>query len=127
MNWAKSYTTNRWTELGNGICYRDPLTGVWLDSEALVEPHPLGAIAQRSPHTVLFARDIATPGSIDILLPDRQTHLRGHPLGLFFYDVFEGNSQLNCGCRSGGRRDSGAEQSDLPGRFWRGGGPHVRL
>src|SRR5262245_13682322 len=88
------FTTNRWTELGNGICYQDPITSEWRDSEALVEPHPLGAIAQRAPHTVLFARDISTPGSIDILLPDRQTHLRGHPLGLFFYDAFDGNSQL---------------------------------
>jgi hypothetical protein len=88
------FTTNRWTELGNGICYQDPVTGVWLDSEALVEAHPLGAIAQRAPHTVLFAQDIATPGSIDILLPDRLTHLRGHPLGLYFQDALDGNSQL---------------------------------
>jgi hypothetical protein len=63
--------TNRWTERENGMHYRH--NGQWTESEERIHPTPQGAVAQTGPMKVLFAKNINSQGSIDILTSDVST------------------------------------------------------
>jgi hypothetical protein len=72
-----SYTTNVYTELASGMHYRDPGTGLWTESQELIEGFPGGAVARRGPIQIIFANDLASAGAIDAQTPSGrfQSHL----------------------------------------------------
>jgi hypothetical protein len=81
----------RYTEIGNGLHYLSG--GEWIESEEIVEPHPLGAVAQRGLYRVLFHANLNRRGAIEIEMPDGRT-LRNHPLGIYITDASAGRSVL---------------------------------
>jgi hypothetical protein len=83
--------TNRFTVLGHGLHYPDPVTGQWRESEELVEAHPDGAVARRGAYQTIFSADVASDTVFDILTPD-QKRLRGGPRLLLLSDPKTGRS-----------------------------------
>jgi hypothetical protein len=72
-----AYTTNFYTELASGMHYQDPQTGLWTESQELIEGFPGGGVARHGPIQVIFANDLATAGAIDAQTPAGrfQSHL----------------------------------------------------
>jgi RHS repeat-associated protein len=69
---------HRWTEQG------------WVETRPRIEVFQDGAVATELQYQAIFAPNLATPGAIDLLLPDGQ-RLRGHLLGLAYT---EGNQSV---------------------------------
>ena len=67
-----------WTEQG------------WVETNPRIEVFQDGAVAKNLQYQAIFAPNLATPGAIDLLLPDGQ-RLRGHLLGLAYT---EGNQSV---------------------------------
>jgi hypothetical protein len=78
------------TQLGAGLCYRDPQTGDLRDSRAVISPDPNGAIAHEGQVQCAFASDLATRGALQIVAGDVQ--ISGHVLGLALTDAATGRS-----------------------------------
>ncbi len=69
---------HRWTEEG------------WVETHPRIEVFRDGAVAGNLQYQAIFAPNLATPGAIDLLLPDGQ-RLQGHLLGLAYT---EGNQSV---------------------------------
>jgi len=69
---------HRWTEQG------------WMETRPRIEVFQDGAVARELQYQAIFAPNLATPGAIDLLLPDGQ-RLQGHLLGLA---LTEGNQSV---------------------------------
>jgi hypothetical protein len=69
---------HRWTEQG------------WVETNPRIEVFQDGAVARNLQYQAIFAPNLATPGAIDLLLPDGQ-RLQGHLLGLAYT---EGNQSV---------------------------------
>jgi hypothetical protein len=69
---------HRWTEQG------------WVETHPGIEVFQDGAVARNLQYQAIFAPNLATPGAIDLLLPDGQ-RLQGHLLGLA---LTEGNQSV---------------------------------
>ncbi len=77
--------TNRYTELGAGLSYRQR-DGSWADSHAeLTLAADGGAEARKLPHKVHFAPDINTVAAVRMTLPDGKL-MSSTPRGLYLYD-----------------------------------------
>jgi len=87
--------TNSYVELAGGMHYLDQTSGLWTESQELVESFPGGAVARHGPNQVVFANDLATPGAVDMLTPDGK-RLTSHILGLAYIDSVTGASVLIC-------------------------------
>src|SRR5436190_15758318 len=62
--------TNRYTELGAGICYQNP-DGKWTDSQARFVLTADGSVeATESPHKVRISPDLYSIGAVKMTLPD---------------------------------------------------------
>lgn len=85
------YKTNHYTHLEIGMHYWDG-TG-WAESQALIEPHPEGAVADKGIYKVIFSPTINVEGAIDLLTPDDK-RLRFHPLALRWANKFSGERIL---------------------------------
>lgn len=85
--------TQSFTELGTALHYQaaDGGGGAWLESREVIEPVEGGAAARQGRHQVFFANDLATAGSIKLVLPDGQSMV-SHPLGLAYADPASGKS-----------------------------------
>src|SRR6266542_4257699 len=80
-----------YTEIAVGMHYlRD---GAWTESKEEIELFQDGAIARQGQVQVIFAPNIATPGAIDLLMPDGK-RWRTHVLGIAVYDKATGKSEL---------------------------------
>ena len=98
--WQKTTVENcanrihRYTELGSGLNYRDPVSGQWRPSREQIDLlSPGGAFAAAATsgqHQASFPLDIAQ-GIIQLSTPDGK-QLRSRPVGLFFED--DSNSVL---------------------------------
>jgi hypothetical protein len=104
--WESSITNNAdllvavphaYTELSHGMHYFED--GQWLESQALIEPHPQGAVALHGSLKVWFSSDIAASGAIDILTPTGE-HLINQPVGLALKNKVTGESKLIAQLRS---------------------------
>ena len=69
---------HRWTEQG------------WVETSPRIEVFRDGAVARNLQYQAIFAPNLATPGAIDLQLPDGQ-RLQGHLLGLA---LTEGNKSV---------------------------------
>ncbi len=79
-------------QLGAGLCYRDPKTGAILDSKAIIEPHPNGAVAWQGQVKCAWASNLRTRGALQITTDD--TSITGHLLGLALTDASSGQSAM---------------------------------
>jgi hypothetical protein len=77
------YRTNSYTELGTGMHYFKD--GQWVETKEEIELAGNGAVAMSGPHKVLFAANINTVGSIDVVTPDNK-RLRSQVWGLAYFD-----------------------------------------
>src|SRR5262245_42678508 len=80
-----------YTELAVGMHYVK--NGLWTESKEEIELFQDGAIARQGQIQVIFAPNIATPGAIDLLMPDGK-RWRTHVLGIAVYDRATGQSEL---------------------------------
>ena len=81
----------RFVELATGISY---VSGNQLvEAREIIEAIPGGAVAKEGQHQVIFARNLATAGAIDLSMPDGQ-RLRSHVLGLAYFDEASGKSVM---------------------------------
>jgi hypothetical protein len=69
-NGAPYTHVGQYTEIANGLHYL--ADGEWLESEEIIEPHPLGAEARRGFDRVLFHANLNRAGAIEIEMPDGQ-------------------------------------------------------
>ncbi|MCL5097137.1 MAG: hypothetical protein M1608_06355, partial [Candidatus Omnitrophica bacterium] len=70
----------QYTAIQNGM--NRLVNGQWIESRAVVEGYPTGAIANQGPHQVIFSKNLlAEGGTIDLLTPDGK-RLRAVPVGL---------------------------------------------
>lgn len=83
--------TNSYTELASGLNYWKD--GQWVGSKEEIEVYPGGAVARQGQHQVIFARNLATAGAIDMQTPDGK-RLQSHVIGLSYFDVASGKSVL---------------------------------
>jgi hypothetical protein len=93
-NWPGGKVVTRksgYTEIAVGMHYWKD--GQWLESKELIELFQDGAIARQGQIQAIFANNIATPGAIDVLMPDGK-RWRTHVLGIAVFDSGNGNSQL---------------------------------
>ena len=67
--------------------------GRWVETEESIEAHGNRAVARRTAHRVIWMANAHTRGAVDIELPDGG-RLRGHCLGLGYYDAATGHSVL---------------------------------
>jgi hypothetical protein len=76
-------------ELGNGICYQGP-SGVFLDSQDVIDLTDSGAQATHGPMPAAFSGDIADASPITLFPPvtasGPSSPLKLAPIGLFYYD-----------------------------------------
>jgi hypothetical protein len=84
-----SFQTNQFTLLENGLHYLD--NGEWKLSQDLIEVHPDGAVAQRSPHKAIFSHDLNAEAVFDVLTAEGQ-RLRGGVRSIQLTDLATGNS-----------------------------------
>jgi hypothetical protein len=84
--------TNAYTELATGMHFLNA-DGQWSDATEEIESVPDGAVARHGQHRVIFANNLATPGAIDMEMPDGQ-RLRSHILGLSYLDTATGTNIL---------------------------------
>ncbi len=87
------FTNHTVVRINPGERYIDPVTGVLTDSEERIDEYATGAVYQRGPVRVIFALDIASENSLDILTPDGK-RLRGGPVGLSIMNPVDGTSTL---------------------------------
>jgi hypothetical protein len=59
---------HRFVELATGMHYEQ--SGEWVESKEVIEDFPGGAIARQGQYRVIFARNLATAGAIDVETPD---------------------------------------------------------
>jgi Mg-chelatase subunit ChlD len=71
-------------ELAGGMNRWDAAAKVWTPASDTVELFQDGAIARNLSFSVIFAPSLADAGSLDILLPDGEQRLRGHPIGIVY-------------------------------------------
>lgn len=83
--------TNRVMRLASGLNYRQ--NGEWERSEPAIRPFARGAVADTGQHKVIFARNLRSRGSIDMLTPDNK-RLRSNVLGLYYMDTSTGKSVM---------------------------------
>ncbi|MDB6016693.1 MAG: hypothetical protein JWR19_1182 [Pedosphaera sp.] len=67
--------------------------GQWVEASTEIQITPTGAIAAHGQHQVTFAANINTAGAIDLTTPEGK-HLRGHILGLSYFDAATGTNVL---------------------------------
>ena len=82
-----------YTELADGLNFKDPQTGQWTPSKDEIEAYAKGAIARHGPYQVIFANNLNSAGSIDVRTADGK-RLRSNILGLAYYDRSSGKSIL---------------------------------
>src|SRR5438093_4022161 len=80
-----------YTEIAVGMHYIKD--GLWTESKEEIELFQDGAIARQGQIQVIFAPNIATPGAIDLLMPDGK-RWKTHVLGIAVYDRATGKSEL---------------------------------
>jgi hypothetical protein len=80
-------------QLHAGLHYRDPQTGEFKESRAIIEPHPDGAVARQGQHKAAFSSNLKTPGALKIGTDDG-TVIQGHLLGVAFTDAESGLSAM---------------------------------
>jgi hypothetical protein len=78
-------------ELASGLNYQDPSSGNWVAAQPAIEAFAGGAVARQSQHTVIFANNINTAGSIDAQMVDG-TRLRSTVMGLMYSDATTGQA-----------------------------------
>lgn len=83
---------HRVVELASGLHYQDP-SGQWLESQEVIETYPDGCVARQGPVKIVFARNLATAGAIDVETSDNR-RLRSHLLGLSYLDYATGKQVL---------------------------------
>jgi hypothetical protein len=81
------------TELATGMHYQSPQDGTWLESKEVIEGFPGGAVARQGPHSVIWANNLATPGSIDLQMANG-TRLISQVIGLCYFDSATGTNVL---------------------------------
>lgn len=81
---ARRRTNLAFIELGTGMHRLEG--GQWVEARAIIEPFAHGAVARQGQHKVIFAPDLATAGAVDMETPEGK-RLRGHVLGLAYYDA----------------------------------------
>jgi hypothetical protein len=84
--------TSSFVELQAGMNKWDAATQTWIPASDQIELFQDGAIARNLSFNVIFSPSLADAGSIDVLLPDGEQRLRGHPIGIAYSE--NGNSVL---------------------------------
>ncbi len=82
--------TNRYTRLGNGMNYKDD-DGNWVASKPSVQNFPGGIVCTGASYQVIFATNLNTAGSVDLLTSDKK-EIVSNPLGIAFFDPDSGRS-----------------------------------
>lgn len=82
---------HKYTELGNGLAYRQ--NGRWVDAQEQIEVAPQGAVARQGRHQVIFANNLNSTGAIDQQTPEAK-RLRSNILGLAYYDTASDQSVM---------------------------------
>lgn len=82
-----------YTELSSGLNYWNEDAGAWEESRAVIEPHRGGAVAQFGQQKVIFANNLNTLGSVEILASDGVL-LKASVLGLGYFDALSGKSVI---------------------------------
>ncbi len=67
--------------------------GQWIPTDDTIEIQGRHAIARRTAHRVIWTANARHPGAVDLEMPDG-LRLRGHCLGLGYYDAASGQSLL---------------------------------
>lgn len=80
-----------YTELATGMHYIKE--GQWTESKEEIEIFEGAAIARQGAHQVIFAANLNSPGSIDLVAPDGK-RFRSHVLGLAYTDYASGRSVM---------------------------------
>ncbi|MDB6019247.1 MAG: hypothetical protein JWR19_3736 [Pedosphaera sp.] len=80
-----------YNEIQTGMHYWQD--GQWVEASTDIQITPTGAIAAHGQHQVTFAANINSAGAIDITTPEGK-HLRGHILGLSYFDAATGTNVL---------------------------------
>src|ERR1043165_6270002 len=69
--------TNSYIALQNGLHKFDPALNDYVETDCRIEPFQDGAVVRNLQYSVIFSPNLASPGAIDILLPDGKTRLAG--------------------------------------------------
>lgn len=92
------YRTNNYIEVATGLNFKDA-TGQWQRTREEFISRPSAFVAENGSHKVILAREIHSAGSLDVLTPNG-ARLRGHVLGIDYYDPKNGKSVLLAQTRS---------------------------
>ncbi len=88
------YVTNGYVELSGGMHYQPSgPDGPWVEAREVIELFPGGAVARQAQNQVIWAPNIHSAGSVDMLAPDQQ-RFQSHLLGLSYLNAETGESVL---------------------------------